>query len=85
VASYRLRIKSSAAKELERVSIDYRRRLATLIQRLSADPRPAGCEKLSGHDLYRVRLGAYRVVYAVHDAEQTVLVFRIGHRREVYR
>ena len=50
------------------------------------DPRPLGCEKLSGHeDRYRVRQGDYRVVYAVDDAEKMVLIVKIGHRREVYR
>lgn len=85
MANYRLLIKPSAAKELENVSAKHRRQLATRIQRLATEPRPASCEKLSGHDLYRVRQGAYRVLYAVNDQEQTVLVIKIGHRREVYR
>jgi mRNA interferase RelE/StbE len=53
---------------------------------LSAEPRPPGCEKLSGHaDRYRVRQGDYRIVYAVDDIAQVVLVVKVGHRREVYR
>ncbi len=85
MASYRLLIKPSAAKELEGLPTKDRRRLADRIQGLSTEPRPAGCEKVSGHDLYRVRQGTYRVLYAVNDQEHIVLVIRIGHRREVYR
>jgi mRNA interferase RelE/StbE len=85
VASYRLLIKPSAVKELEALPAKDRRRLATRLQKLSVDPRPAGSEKLSGHDLYRIRQGNYRVLYSVHDRELVILVIKVGHRREVYR
>lgn len=87
MARYSLQIKRAAAKELEGVAQrSDRRRLVARIQALSIDPRPPGCEKLSGHpDRYRVRQGAYRVVYSVDDTEQVVLVVKVGHRREVYR
>jgi mRNA interferase RelE/StbE len=52
---------------------------------LAEDPRPPGSEKLSGHDRYRHRQGDYRVVYAVDDAQRSVEIVKIGHRREVYR
>ncbi len=49
-------------------------------------PRPHGSEKLSGPDqLYRIRAGDYRIVYAVDDDRMLVLVVKVGHRREVYR
>ena len=83
--SYRLLIKPSAIKELEAAPTKDRRRIATRIQALATEPRPAGSEKLTGHDLYRVRQGDYRVVYEVSDAQRTVAVFKIGHRREAYR
>ena len=87
MAGYRLRIKSSAAKELESVDRKAdRRRLIERISALSGDPRSAGAEKLAGHqDRYRIRQGNYRVVYTVDDARREVMVFRIGHRRDVYR
>lgn len=87
MARYKLQIKRSAAKELEGIERKPdRQRLVARIQALSTDPRPPGCEKLSGYvDRYRVRQGDYRVVYAVNDAEQIVLIVKIGHRREVYR
>jgi len=84
VASYKLLIKPSAAKDLQALPKKDRQRVVTKIQGLAQDPRPPGCEKLSGHDLYRVRQGNYRVLYTVHDAELVVII-SIGHRREVYR
>jgi len=85
VASYKLLIKPSAAKELESLPKKDRRRLVVRIGGLAVEPRPPGCEKLSGHDLYRVRQGEYRVLYTIQDALLVVVVITIGHRREVYR
>ena len=62
-----------------------RERVRSAIDGLATDPRPAGCVKLAGRDDYRVRVGEYRVVYAVDDAERVVIVARIAHRRDVYR
>ena len=62
------------------------RRLRGAIDALANDARPAGCLKLAGSpDLYRVRVGDYRIVYQVKDTELVVLVLSIGHRREIYR
>ncbi|OFX27529.1 MAG: addiction module antitoxin [Armatimonadetes bacterium RBG_16_67_12] len=85
MASYKLLVKPSAAKELEALPKRDRQRIVTKIRSLSVEPRPPGCEKLSGHDLYRVRQGNYRVLYTVQDADLVVVVVTIGHRREVYR
>jgi mRNA interferase RelE/StbE len=55
------------------------------LERLATDPRPPGCKKLKGGDReWRIRVGAYRIVYEVDDADKTVDVTRIAHRREVY-
>jgi mRNA interferase RelE/StbE len=87
VASYRVLIKPSAAKEIEAVGQrDDRQRIVTRIRSLARDPRPFGSEKLSGRgDLYRVRVGRYRVVYSIGDAELVVLIVRVGRRKNVYR
>ena len=85
MASYRLLIKPSATKELEGVPVKDRRRLVTRMRQLSEEPRPVGSEKLSGQGLYRVRQGNYRIVYEIVDHASTVTIFKIGHRREVYR
>jgi mRNA interferase RelE/StbE len=87
VASYSLFIKTSAAKELEAVEPrSVRVRVASRIQALAQNPRPSGSQKLAGDDeRYRIRQGAYRIVYSVDDAARLVEVVKIGHRRDVYR
>ena len=85
MANYRLQIKPSAVKELEAIQLKDRKRLVAKLRRLAKEPHPDGCEKLSGHDKYRVRQGDYRVLYSVDDLEQSVVVVKIGHRRDVYR
>jgi mRNA interferase RelE/StbE len=86
VASYKLLIKPSAAKEIESAPKKDRLRIIKRIRDLSSDPRPPGCEKLSGQDgKYRVRQGTYRIVYSISDASLVVCVVKVGHRKEVYR
>ena len=87
MASYRVLIKPSAAKEIEAVGRkEDRQRIVTRVRSLARDPRPYGGEKLSGReDLYRLRVGRYRVVYSVGDAELVVVIVRVGHRKDVYR
>ena len=86
MASYRVLIKPSAKKELLAVSTKKdRQRLVRRIEALAENPRPPGCEKLSGYDRYRLRQGRYRVVYEVLDSAVLVVVVKIGHRRDIYR
>lgn len=75
----------SAAKELEKVPTADRRRIVKEIRALGVNPRPAGCEKLSGDDKFRLRQGDYRILYEIGDAELIVTVVRIGNRKEVYK
>ena len=83
MASYRVGIKRSAAKELEGLSLTDRRRIVQRISALASDPRPPGCEKLSGEDKYRIRQGDIRILYENADRESTVAIVKIGHRRDV--
>lgn len=85
MASYNVLIKPSAAKELETVPRKDRLRIVQKIRTLAGNPRPIGCEKLSGREQYRLRQGRYRIVYSISDPEQTVLVVKIGHRKQAYR
>ena len=62
-----------------------RDRLQAVIDALATEPRPTGTVKLAGRDDFRIRVGDYRIVYAVDDVERLVIVARIAHRREVYR
>lgn len=85
MASYRLVIRRSAGKEIEALPSRDRRRVVTKIQGLAANPRPAGCEKLSGEEKYRLRQGDYRILYEIADRELIVTVVKVGNRRDVYR
>ena len=86
MARYDLRIKASVAKDLRGVPRADVRRILTRIEALREDPRAPGCEKLTGGgELYRVRQGVYRIVYAIDDECVVVEVIRVGHRGEVYR
>jgi mRNA interferase RelE/StbE len=87
VASYKLEIKTSAGKELAEVgSKSDRVKIVSRIQALASNPRPSGSEKLAGYaDRYRIRQGNYRVVYLIDDQLSTVTIYKIGHRKDVYR
>ena len=75
-----------AQKALDKMDTDLRERMVRAIRLLEDDPRHPGVIKLTGpEDLYRVRAGEWRIVYAIRDHELVVIVIRIGHRREVYR
>ncbi len=85
MASYSLQIKRSAVKEVAALPLKDRRRIVRKIQALARNPRPEGCEKLSGQDKYRLRQGDYRILYSVDDAAEAVVIVKIAHRRDVYR
>jgi mRNA interferase RelE/StbE len=87
VASYKLVIKRSAAKEIESIGRKKaRQRVVERIQALAENPRPQGCEKLSGKNpYYRVRQGQFRILYEVKDHELIVFVVKVADRRDVYK
>jgi len=86
VARYSIQIKPSAVRELEAIpQKKVRQRIVQRIRSLEDDPRPPGCEKLTGQERYRLRQGQYRIVYSVADNFLLVYVVKIGHRSSVYR
>lgn len=83
---YEVRFDGRVRKVLDRLPGDAHARIVRKLESLQEEPRPLGVEKLSGaDDLYRARMGDYRIVYAIRDQQLVVIVIRIGHRREVYR
>ena len=83
---YRVELTPKARREILALSKDVQERIDTRILALADNPRPQGSKKLGGEDgLYRIRVGDYRIVYAIRDDILVVLVVRIGHRSEVYR
>jgi len=86
VAKYRILIKPSAVKEIEAISPKKdRQRIVARISKLADNPRPPGCEKLSGQEKYRIRQGRYRIVYSIEDQDLIVYVVKVGYRKDVYR
>ncbi len=83
--TFRVILEKRAHKGLREVPSNSLRRIQESIDDLSRDPRPPGCIKLSGYDLWRIRVGDYRVIYEIRDDVLIVLVIDIGHRREIYR
>jgi len=85
VAAYKIFIKNSAARELEGLAKKELAKVLARIESLGDNPRPARAEKLAGVDLWRIRQGDYRILYSIEDNLHTVWIFKVGHRREVYR
>jgi mRNA interferase RelE/StbE len=87
VASYKILIKRSAAKELEAIAGKKdRERITQRILALADNPRPVGVEKLSGTaEKYRIRQGNFRILYEIQDDALIVYIVQIGDRKEVYR
>lgn len=83
---YKLLIKSSAERDLRKLSGSVFQRINERILALPSDPRPSGAGKLSGElEGWRIRVGDYRILYQIDDKAQTVTIVRVKHRREVYR
>jgi mRNA interferase RelE/StbE len=83
---FRIELKPSAVKTLAGLERRGQIRIGLKIDALAANPRPQGVRKLEGtENVWRLRVGDYRILYAIEDAILRILVIRIGHRREVYR
>ena len=85
MAEYEIYFKESVWKELKRIPKNDLKKILSRIENLGSDPRPMCSEKLTGHELYRVRQGNYRIVYSIQDYELTVWIIKVGHRKNVYR
>jgi mRNA interferase RelE/StbE len=85
VGSYSLEVKRSAAKETADLPKSDCQRVVAKIQLLASDPRPRGCEKLSGAEKYRIRQGDHRILYEIDDSTKRVIIVKVGNRKDVYR
>jgi mRNA interferase RelE/StbE len=84
--SYQIEFVKQAAKQFKTLPTQEQERLQAKIDALASEPRPVGVVKLVGEeDLYRIRVGDYRVIYVIQDDLLLILILKIGHRREVYR
>ena len=85
MAEYEIYFRESVWKDFKKIPKKDLTNILKRIRNLSEDPRPFGCEKLTGLDRYRVRQGKYRIVYSIQDKELTVWFVKVGHRKDVYR
>ena len=86
MADYTITFARSARKELEAMDTAIVNRIFPKIEALAREPRPTGCRKLQGEQfLWRIRIGDYRVVYAVHDRERLVDITAVRHRSKAYK
>ena len=82
---YRIKLSSTAERELDDLTEQQFVRIDKGIRKLEANSRPSGCKKLSGQDLYRIRIGDYRVLYFIDDKVKEITIVAVGNRRDVYR
>ena len=85
MAQYRVIVRKSVSKDLNRIPQKDVQRILKAIRALSQDPRPPLSKKLSGEEKYRLRCGAYRVLYEIQDEKLIVCIVRTRHRKDVYR
>ncbi|MCW3107403.1 MAG: addiction module toxin, RelE/StbE family [Segetibacter sp.] len=83
---YKVVFSKVAAKELRHLPNNEVKRVITKSQELQSEPRPPGCKKLVGEkeDLWRVRVGDYRIIYSIEDAVFIIDIRRVGHRKDIY-
>lgn len=85
MAAYKVFFRESVEKDFTAVPKKDLVKILRRIDALSKNPRPSGCEKLTGQERYRVRQGRYRIVYSVQDEGLTVWIVKVGQRKDVYR
>jgi mRNA interferase RelE/StbE len=85
MVEYDIYFRESVWKDFQKISKKDLNKILKRIRMLSEDPRPTGCEKLTGQDRYRLRQGKYRIVYSIQDKELTVWIVKVGHQKDVYR
>ena len=85
MAAYKVYFRESVEKDLNTIPRKDLRKILQRIKMLEDNPRPPGCEKLTGQERYRVRQGKYRIVYSIQDDELAVWIVKVGHRKDLYR
>lgn len=84
---YKITFKRSAEKEIQKLPSSVILKIVPVIEGLSKNPRPAGSKKLQGskENIWRIRIGDYRVVYLIAEEVKIVEVRRVGHRKDIYK
>jgi mRNA interferase RelE/StbE len=85
--SYLITVKPSAQKELSKFPKPAIKKVSIAIDELKENPRPSGVKKLKSTDenLYRIRVGDYRILYTIEDTIQIVDITKVGYRKDIYK
>ena len=85
MAAYKVFFRKSVEKDFSIIPKKDLRKILQRIDMLADDPRPSGCEKLTGQERYRIRQGKHRIVYSIQDNKLTIWIVKVGHRSKIYR
>ena len=85
MAAYKILFRESVQKDLNGIPREDLKRILHKVEVLAENPRPSGCEKLTGQEGYRIRQGRYRIIYSIQDTELTVWVVKVGHQKDIYK
>ncbi|GAB1409377.1 type II toxin-antitoxin system RelE/ParE family toxin [Desulfovibrionales bacterium] len=85
MARFEILFKRSVAKDLRLIPNKDVQKIVSRISKLADDPLPAGSEKLTNQELYRIRQGMYRILYEIQEKRLVIIVVKIGHRRKIYK
>ena len=84
MAEYKIYFKKSVCKDFRPIPKKDLKKVLKVIESLSKNPRPPGCQKLSGQEKYRLRQGQYRIIYSIQDDEISIWIVKVRHRKDVY-
>lgn len=85
MASYKIQLSKKLRKDFRKIPKRDVEKILAEIWKLSEQPLPANTKKLKGEELYRMRVGIYRVIYTIEDDRLVVMVIKVAHRKDVYR
>ena len=83
--NYKIIVKPSAQKDLDKLPDKELKRIASRLGQLRINPRPIGVQKLSDEEGYRLRSGNYRILFIINDKIKNIFIFRIKHRKDAYK
>jgi mRNA interferase RelE/StbE len=82
---YEVKLSNKAIKVLDKIDFQMVKKLFDKMNNLKKEPKPIGCIKLKGENAYRIRIGDFRIIYEVIEDSKQVLIFKVAHRKDVYR
>ncbi len=82
---YKVKLSNNACKNLDKIPKNYYLKIYSKLKKLSEVPRPNGSLKLADSEVYRIRVGVYRIIYEINDKESIIEVYDVIHRKDAYR